>query len=272
MNILLVGSKCRFLQLLTDKLDKEGHRVFLLTAEDKSVRTSKKIFETYHFAYDNPCIREVLEGVRPDVTVFMGAYDTGFLWGKGSSTASAYTSGLFQLLMNETAGNVGRFLYLSSEEVFGGEYTQDISCEENCAAYTVRAQAIAAGEELCRSYFNMGYETIVLRLDHLYGEPLTGAEARDICARMSVEGLETGEIRVNPHNRVALLHYSDAVEFLYAVITAKKMRDDFRAKRSGVCGGGTGRCESRRGHRKRADGAGFVQPEICGGVWDTHCT
>lgn len=109
MNILLVGSKCRFLQLLTDKLDKEGHRVFLLTAEDKSVRTSKKIFETYHFAYDNPCIREVLEGVRPDVTVFMGAYDTGFLWGKGSSTASAYTSGLFQLLMNETAGNVGRF-------------------------------------------------------------------------------------------------------------------------------------------------------------------
>ena len=87
MNILLVGSKCRFLQLLTDKLDKEGHRVFLLTAEDKSVRTSKKIFETYHFAYDNPCIREVLEGVRPDVTVFMGAYDTGFLWGKGSSTA-----------------------------------------------------------------------------------------------------------------------------------------------------------------------------------------
>ena len=144
MNILLVGSKCRFLQLLTDKLDKEGHRVFLLTAEEKSVRTSKKIFETYHFAYDNPCIREVLEGVRPDVTVFMGAYDTGFLWGKGSSTASAYTSGLFQLLMNETAGNVGRFLYLSSEEVFGGEYTQDISCEENCAAYTVRAQAIAA--------------------------------------------------------------------------------------------------------------------------------
>ena len=49
-------------------------------------------------------------------------------------------------------------------------------------------------------------------------------------------------------------------------------RDDFRAKRSGVCGGGTGRCESRRGHRKRADVAGFVQPEICGGVWDTHCT
>lgn len=180
MNILLVGSKCRFLQLLTDKLDKEGHRVFLLTAEDKAVRTSKKIFETYHFAYDNPCIREVLEGVRPDVTIFMGAYDTGFLWGKGSSTASAYTSGLFQLLMNEPAGNVGRFLYLSSEEVFGGEYAQDVSCEENCAAYTVRAQAIAAGEELCRSYFNRGYETIVLRLDHLYGEPLTGAEARDI--------------------------------------------------------------------------------------------
>ncbi len=28
---------------------------------------------------------------------------------------------------------------------------------------------------------------------------------------------------MNPRDRVALLHYSDAVEFLYAVITAKKM-------------------------------------------------
>ena len=57
MNILLVGSKCRFLQLLTDKLDKEGHRVFLLTAEDKSVRTSKKIFETTIRASER-CLRE----------------------------------------------------------------------------------------------------------------------------------------------------------------------------------------------------------------------
>ena len=80
MNILLVGSKCRFLQLLTDKLDKEGHRVFLLTAEDKSVRTSKKIFETYHFAYDNPCIREVLEGVRPDAPMIQA-----FSGGRGAA-------------------------------------------------------------------------------------------------------------------------------------------------------------------------------------------
>lgn len=150
-----------------------------------------------------------------------------------------------------------------------------------CGLYGTRA-GDCGGEELCRSYFNMGYETIVLRLDHLYGEPLTGAEARDICARMSVEGLETGEIRVNPHNRVALLHYSDAVEFLYAVITAKKMTYGVYQISSGetisvrsaaeLVATEPGRCESRRGHRKRADGAGFVQPEICGGVWDTHCT
>ncbi len=143
----------------------------MLTAEDKSVRTSKKIFETYHFAYDNPCIREVLEGVRPDVTVFMGAYDIGFLWGGEQHGVGVHFS-LFQLLMNETAGNVGRFFVSLVGGSLRGEYAQDISCEENCAAYTVRAQAIAAGEELCRSYFNMGYETIVLRLDHLYGNRL----------------------------------------------------------------------------------------------------
>ena len=31
MNILLVGGKSHFLQLLIEKLNKEGHRIFILT-------------------------------------------------------------------------------------------------------------------------------------------------------------------------------------------------------------------------------------------------
>ena len=36
MNILLVGGKSHFLQLLIEKLNKEGHRIFILTDEPKS--------------------------------------------------------------------------------------------------------------------------------------------------------------------------------------------------------------------------------------------
>ena len=54
MNILLVGKNSHFMRLLVEKLNKEGHRIFLLTEEPKTVHTSHKIFETYHFSTAKP--------------------------------------------------------------------------------------------------------------------------------------------------------------------------------------------------------------------------
>ena len=69
MNILLVGGKSHFLQLLIEKLNKEGHRIFILTDEPKSGRPTRKVFETYHFSYEESCIREVVESIQPDETI-----------------------------------------------------------------------------------------------------------------------------------------------------------------------------------------------------------
>ena len=66
MNILLVGKNGNFTQLLVEKLDKEGHRIFLLTEEPKTVRASRKIFESYHFSYEDSCIRDVLSSIPID--------------------------------------------------------------------------------------------------------------------------------------------------------------------------------------------------------------
>ena len=78
MNILLVGGKSHFLQLLIEKLNKEGHRIFILTDEPKSGRPTRKVFETYHFSYEESCIREVVESIQPDETIFLGAFDTNY--------------------------------------------------------------------------------------------------------------------------------------------------------------------------------------------------
>lgn len=224
MNILLVGGSSRFTKLLIDKLKKEGHRVFRLTEEPKTAKSVGKVFETYHFAYDDSCIREVVDSIQPDVTVFLGAFDTNYHWDKRQSRPVTYTAGLFNLLTAHIALGKGRFIYLSSEEVYQGEYAEEISCDTPCMVHTDRAQAIAAGEDICRSYRRMGKDTVVLRLDHLYGTPKEAGETKNVCARMIIEGLETGEIQVDDAQRMALLHYKDAVEFIYYVIAAKETR------------------------------------------------
>ena len=224
MNILLVGGSSRFTKFLIDKLRKEGHRVFRLTEEPKTAKSVGKVFETYHFAYDDSCIREVVDSIQPDVTVFIGAFDTNYHWDKRQSRPVTYTAGLFNLLTAHIALGKGRFIYLSSEEVYQGEYAEEISCDTPCMVHTDRAQAVAAGEDICCSYRRMGKDTVVLRLDHLYGTPKEAGETKNACARMIIEGLETGEIQVDEAQRMALLHYKDAVEFVYYIIAAKETR------------------------------------------------
>ena len=118
MNILLVGKNSNFTQLLVEELDKEGHRIFLLTEEPKTVRASRKIFESYHFSYEDSCIRDVLSSIQPDAVIFMGAYDHNFKWSGTQNWAGKYTSGLLNVLLSFLAVSEGRFIYLSSEEVF----------------------------------------------------------------------------------------------------------------------------------------------------------
>lgn len=78
MNILLVGNAGNFMRLMINRLNKEGHRVFVLTEEPKKGYSLKKVFEVYHFSYEDACVREVLESIMPQVVVFLGAYDHNF--------------------------------------------------------------------------------------------------------------------------------------------------------------------------------------------------
>ncbi|MBD5556717.1 MAG: NAD(P)-dependent oxidoreductase [Roseburia sp.] len=223
MNILIIGGAGTFTRHLIDRLDKEGHRIFVLTGDPKGEHKYRKVFETYYFAYDNVCIKDVMKSIRPDVVLFMGAYDRGFLWKEEEETAVSYTSGLTNLLMAFGALERGRFVYLSSEIVFQRQYPQEIEEGEPYAAYTRRAEAVAMGERLCLDYAEISNaDTVVLRLDHMYEIPENTREAESLCARMCIEALETGEIVVQPELQVALLYVSDAVEFVYRIMVAKE--------------------------------------------------
>ena len=250
MDVLLIGSTGNLMQKLVDKLDKEKHRIFVLTEEGKDVQSYRRAFETYRFHYDNTCIREIFNSVKPDVTIFLGAYDWNFDWQGGQTSSIKFTSAVLNMLMSYAAQQKGRFIYLSSDEVFGGLRVNKKLAVENHTDENSKAQAVAMGEKLCLDYRNMvDGNIVVLRLDHLYGIPTRQEEIDNICGQMCMQAIDTGEIvidgdkgifveeaepavetingnhfSVDAEKKFSPVYLPDAVEYIYQVAAAETCR------------------------------------------------
>lgn len=217
MNILLIGGAGNLINNLIIKLNKEGHRISLLTGDRYGKASYQHAFEKYNFPYESDSLKEIFESVRPELTVFMGAYDTNFKWtGQGvEREAVRYSNSLMNILMAYSQYTEGRFLYLSTQDVYEGNYPENIGETEPVTPEGIPGMVWSQGEELCENYRkNCGKDIIVLRLDHVYGIPENRRDARDICSRMCLEALESKRITVGENRVFSLLYVTDAVEFV----------------------------------------------------------
>ena len=141
---------------------------------NRNVRTSyQKVFEKYNFKYDSDSIREIFASTNPDVVIFTGAQDTHYRWENARKEAVQFSTDLTNILSAYSSVKNGRFLYLSSENVFGKSYPEDVQETESVSANSFHALAVAQGEETCKNYYSTrGMESIVVRIDHLYGTPV----------------------------------------------------------------------------------------------------
>ncbi len=98
MVVLLIGGSSVLMNAMIDKLNKNGHRVYLLTGQKEGHSSYHHVFEKYHFSYDSGSIKDILESIRPDVTVFTGAYDTNFDWSSPRQDSVRYMAGLMNIL------------------------------------------------------------------------------------------------------------------------------------------------------------------------------
>ncbi len=222
MNVFLIGGAGSLIDNLIIKLNKEGHRVYLLTGNRYAKLPYQKVFERYNFTYDCSCLMEIFDSVNPDLTIFMGAYDTNFKWLDEELDAVKYSASLMNILMGYAMKSKGRFLYLSSEEVYSGSYPENISEAEPTKPLGLRGMALAQGEEMCESYRkNRGLDIVTLRMDHLYGIPKTRKDVVDICSKMCLEVLEKKEITIKEDCLFSLLYETDAIEFIYRVASCR---------------------------------------------------
>lgn len=217
MNILLIGGAGNLINNLIIKLNKEGHRISLLTGDRYGKSSYQNVFEKYNFPYESDSLKEIFESVRPELTIFMGAYDTNFKWtGEGvEREAVRFSNSLMNILMSYSQYTEGRFLYLSTQDVYGGNYPEDIGETEPVTPEGIPAMVWSQGEEMCENYRkSCDKDIIILRMDNVYGIPENRRDARDICSRMCLEALESKRITVGEDSVFSLLYVTDAVEFI----------------------------------------------------------
>ena len=223
MNILLIGGSGSFINNLIIKLNKEGHRLYLLTGSRYKQAPYQKVFERYDFTYDCSCLDEIFESVDPDVVLYMGAFDTNYRWVEEEREAVRYSTNLMNILMAYAKNCSGQFIYLSSHEVYSLNYPNNIEEDEPLTPSGFRSMVLAQGEEICESH--RGYRSkdiITLRLDHLYSIPNERKDVDNICSKMCLEVLEDQTITLTEGNSFTLLYETDAVEFIYRIIKARR--------------------------------------------------
>ncbi len=216
------------------KMRKEGHRVYLLTGSRYTGTAYQKVFEKYNFTYDCSSLSEIFDSIDPELAVYAGAFDTNYRWKEEENNAVRYSAGLMNILMGYSIRKRGRFLYLSSDEVYSGNYPEDIPETEPPTPSGIRGMVLAQAEEMCVNYHkSRNLDLIILRLDHYYSIPGCRAEVRDLCGAMCLEALEKKTITVASKRRFSLLYESDAVEFIYRAASCSRHQESLYHLSSG---------------------------------------
>lgn len=223
MNVLLISGGSRIVDAIIDKLNKGNHRIYLLTGQREKSVSYKHVFEKYCFSYEDGSIKDILESIKPELVLFLGAYDTNFSWHRDRQDSVHYAAALMNILSAYAMLRKGRFVYFSSHEVYGNSYMDAIAETEPVSPAGLKAMMVAQGESICDNYRRtQGMDILILRLDHIYGVPKRGQEEGDICFQMCLEALKTGKISASDRNVFSMLYIKDAVELAFQVIMEEK--------------------------------------------------
>lgn len=226
MNVLLLGGYSSFTNNLIVKLNKEGHKVYLLTGSRKTDQPYQKVFERYNFPYDSSCLNEIFESINPDVTIYMGAYDSNFDWKQEESESVKYSACMMNILMSFITSQNGRFIYLSSQAVYD-DNSQEKFISEDVAPTpkNFKSMILTQAEELCETYRkSCNKDIVVLRLDHCFALPETMEDVTEPCAKMCLAAMNKHTIPVEANHGFSMLYVSDAIEYMYRLIRATEHR------------------------------------------------
>lgn len=222
MKVLLIGGDSGLINKLIVKFRKEKHKVFLITGKRDKTVYFEKVYERFDFPYDGEIIQQIFHSVHPDLTIFLGAQDSNFNWKKAQQESVRYNACLTNILMSYSLIGSGRFLYLSSADIYQGNY-EDLITEETPVANPDFYQTVMRkAEDFCQFYReSRGLDVATLRLDRLWTVPNRSAEARGLCAQMCLDAIKNNQITFRENRSFTWLYETDAVEYIYRLCMAE---------------------------------------------------
>ena len=214
-NILVIGGPGSLTGQLIRSFSKEGHLVSLLTGSQNREGKYPHVFERYDFPYTSEVLADVFESVSPDVTVFVGAYDSNFHWADERRAAIEYVSAVMNILTAFSSGTGGRFVCISSDAVFEADGSVLYSEEEKANAGSLRGAAFVLAEDICRQFMtDWGSDIVIARLSGYYHLPDTSEDVDDFVSEFCVKYLRDGAVDIPDDRLLMPISSSDAVFFL----------------------------------------------------------
>ncbi len=206
MKVLFVGNSDFAADGISQRLAKEGNKIYVLETAEKPVKSENRKYK-YYYAHKSSEIRTVFKSSVPEIVIFAGDGYNAFKWNDKQYGNMEY---LMSCLECSVDVGVKQFILLSSTEVYGN--VKVLTNEDTAVApVTVKGIISAQEEKLLETYRARGlFVAYVLRCDVLFGKEIVWDEAwNDMAEEES-------------HKLVQPLYADDLADAVHRVITGAK--------------------------------------------------
>lgn len=226
IKVLIIGKYSFMMNHLILRLNREKCDIYTITGKYSKEKSKKLPAHTiFEFEADSMAVNYIMQCVRPDVVVFMGAWEDSYNW-EDNMTCSGYIADLTNALIWSKTNMVKRFVYLSSMEVYEGNYEDDIREDIEPVTSCFRSKTIHNGECICKDFQDKDMHTVVLRFPIVYGPMHFEYEKLNMIAGMCFDAEKYGYITASSYASYMTVYVSDAVDAVYKTITAKTYKQD----------------------------------------------
>ncbi len=208
MKVLVIGGYNYFSAAVLMRLKREKHNTYIICGkgDDKSdAKQKQKADVEYRFNASDSNISHIIDDIKPDSIIIMGAFDSIYKW-EHFKSSNEYLRGLSNILGVAQDACVKKVVYLSSYALDQAEIPSKT------------AIAVTTGEDLCLRYNQFdNMKTFVLRMPSVFGIPTALDES---CGELPsiISSSFTSQPCFGLSKEIDPLYISDAVEAIYKVI------------------------------------------------------
>lgn len=218
IKIVLFSDYNPFARSLISRLEKEGHKVFVVTGSPTEKRRKpKEVFQEYRFTFTSESLPAILKNINPDIAIFDGEL----------ANLSDYSAGITNIMLALKESNIQKMLYVSSLSIFSGNDEEVIDETTEALPLSDQEKTILMGEKVSREYSRTkDYQVAIVRFGEVYGAYKKDYLEQNICTELCKNMIENETIELNANKKHPLIYMDDAVDALYKVMTAEGDRHE----------------------------------------------